>query len=335
MTRRAAALLAVITLGAGCSRTEPSAIGGDRAPSSSHLTTLRMNVIPSLSYSAFMIAKAEGFFEQEGIDAQFVGVDANQLVLAATTGELDVVSLPVRPGMFNAMLRGVHLQIVADKGHSEPGPCAAEGFVAPIATAERIERNRSFRGERFVKEKASQTEYLVDRLLEMEGLQRSDVQFAELPNSEAVAAIQDRIDLVIYTQEPKLSNLLSQRLTRLVRTAEEVAPGHQYSVVAFGRRLLRDEPDLGHRFMRAYLRGVRQYNEGKTDRNVLILARSTQLPAEMIRRACWAAIHTDGRVRPEAIEGYLDWSLRVGYLDAEVPVSLWWNSSYVEAAAKP
>jgi ABC-type nitrate/sulfonate/bicarbonate transport system substrate-binding protein len=113
-------------------------------------------------------------------------------------------------------------------------------------------------------------------------------------------------------------------------TAESVAPGHQNALLVYGKRLLHDDPDLGHRFMRAYLRGVRRFNEGKTGRNVAILSRYTKLPPDTIRRACWIAIANDGQIDPNAVQPFLDWALAEHYLDAPIAVTRWWNPAFVK-----
>ena len=102
------------------------------------------------------------------------------------------------------------------------------------------------------------------------------------------------------------------------------------SLLAYGNRLLNEDPELGRRFMRAYLRGVRRFNEGKTARNVVILSRYTKLPPEVIRRACWITIASDGRIDPAAVQPLLDWALTEHYLDEPVPVSKWWNPKFLE-----
>jgi NitT/TauT family transport system substrate-binding protein len=84
--------------------------------------------------------------------------------------------------------------------------------------------------------------------------------------------------------------------------------------------------------MRAYLRGVRRYNEGKTKRNVEIIARETKLPVEIIERSCWLPIANDGRVEMKSMNALLDWSMAQGYLDAPVPVEKWWDPRFTDAA---
>ena len=46
--------------------------------------------------------------------------------------------------------------------------------------------------------------------------------------------------------------------------------------VYYGPAILDKDPELGKRFMVGYLKGVKQYNEGKTERNLAILQNYTK-----------------------------------------------------------
>ncbi|HEX7808064.1 MAG TPA: hypothetical protein VF608_05060, partial [Thermoanaerobaculia bacterium] len=121
---------------------------------------------------------------------------------------------------------------------------------------------------------------------------------------------------------------------KIVASAEEIEPEHQNALLVYGKRLNEDEPATGHAFMRAYLRGVRQYNQGKTDRNVAILTKHTKLDEPIVRNMCWTAFYDDGRIRPERVQPFLDWALQQKLLDAPMTVAQWWNPAFVEAAQK-
>jgi NitT/TauT family transport system substrate-binding protein len=158
------------------------------------------------------------------------------------------------------------------------------------------------------------------------------VEIAQVPQGQGGWATSNSFEAVRYVSEPTLSRTLRSHEVRMVAPVHEIQPGQQAGVILFGRRLLKDDPDLGHRFMRAYLRAVRQYNQGKTDRNVEIISRGTKLPPQVIREACWEPIRPDGHVAPEGLTAFLDWSLQHGYLEKPVEPALWWNPSYVDAA---
>ena len=72
-------------------------------------------------------------------------------------------------------------------------------------------------------------------------------------------------------------------------------------------RFLDKDPELGRRFMVAYLMGVKQYNEGKTDRNLAILSNYTRLDRELLNKTCWVPITHDGTVISTPVMEYVDW----------------------------
>lgn len=296
------------------------------------LTKVTLNLNPSMTYGPLMIAKDEGFFAAEGIDAELVSLDSNSALAAAVAGKLDVLSAGVRSGVFNMIRRGEPLQIVADKGHSAKTDCVQEAFVAPPATAERIAKSGTIRGERIAVFRGGIAEYLIARFIEKYELTNEDVVLVNLPQGAPVTS-RDKLDAIRFVGEPNLSSLVADGAARIIATTEEVASGHQSTIIVYGKRMLRDDPELGRRFMRAYLRGVQRFNEGKTERNVAILSRYTKLPPEIIRKACWIAIANNGRVDPKAVQPFLDWALEKRYLDGPVETSKWWNPSFIEAAA--
>jgi NitT/TauT family transport system substrate-binding protein len=323
--------LVIGLLAISCGRAEsPSVPRASSAPAT--LTRVKLNVNPTITYAPLMIAKEEGFFVEEGIDAELVSLDSNSAVAALVAGKIDVLSAGVRSGVFNMMLRGIPMQAVADKGHSGPTACTPEAFVAPAAMAKRIAaKGGSLRGERLALVRGGIAEYLVIRLLARQNLTLADVIAIPMPQGAPVSS-RDKIEAVRYVGEPNLSALISEGMTTILATTEEVAPGHQSTFIVYGKRLLHDDPDLGRRFMRAYLRGVRQFNAGKTERNVDIVSRFTKLPPEITRQSCWIAIANDGRIDPKAVQPFLDWALAQQYLDGPVTTALWWNPSFVDHA---
>jgi NitT/TauT family transport system substrate-binding protein len=322
-------LLAIVLLCAlqGCAPKEETKAATKAAPP---LTRLILNVNPTISYAPLMIAKEEGFFTAEGIDAELVSLDSNGALAALVAGKIDVLSTGVRSGVFNMILSGQPIQVVADKGHSS-AKCVNEAFVAPVAMAERIAA-RGLRGERVAIVRGGVAEYLTTRLLESHKLTTADVVAIPMPQGSHVSS-REHIEAVRYTGEPNLSILLSEGTTKVVATTEELEPGHQISLLVYGKKLLRDDPELGRRFMRAYLRGVRQFNAGKTQRNMEIVGRFTKLPPETTRGACWTAIADDGRIDPKAVQPFLDWALAKQYLDGRIETSRWWNPAFVDAVS--
>ena len=64
--------------------------------------------------------------------------------------------------------------------------------------------------------------------------------------------------------------------------------------------------------------GWREYNQGKTDRNLDILAEYTKLDRELLKEACWAKMRNDGRINVESILDFQTWAVKKGFLEKEV-----------------
>ena len=307
----------------GCSRKAET-------PAPHRLTPVSVNLNPSLTYAPIMIAKDEGFFADEGIDLQLASLDSNSGLAALVAGKLDVLSTGVRAGIFNMIRRGVPIAIVADKSHSSAHGCSAEAFAASPEMARRIAAKGSLRGERLAVVRGGVGEYLMAMLLERYKATEKDVVLVQMPQGSPITSGQE-LDAVRYLAEPHLSSMTAAGTVQRVATSDEVAPGHLSTVIVYGKRMLRDDPELGRRFMRAYLRGVRRFSEGKSDRNVAILARWTKMTPEEIRAACWFTAAQDGRVDPRSAQPFLDWALEKHYLDGPIAPSAWWNPAFVDA----
>ena len=84
--------------------------------------------------------------------------------------------------------------------------------------------------------------------------------------------------------------------------------------------------------MVAYLKGVQQYNQGKTERNLEILANHTELDREFLMKACWPAFRDDGKISVQSVLDFQSWAMDKGLLDNPVEETQFWDPSFVEYA---
>lgn len=99
----------------------------------------------------------------------------------------------------------------------------------------------------------------------------------------------------------------------------------QSSVLAFGPSLLIDNPEAGMRFMVAYLKGVRQYQAGKTERNLEILGTYLELDQELLTAACFPRIPADGVIFTQSIEDFAAWAAARDYIDRPLTGDVFWE----------
>ena len=82
------------------------------------------------------------------------------------------------------------------------------------------------------------------------------------------------------------------------------------------------------------LKAVRQFNEGKTERNLELLAEFTGLDRELLEQACWPSLRDDGQINVQSILDFQAWAVEKGYLDSPVTEEQFWDPSFVEYASE-
>jgi NitT/TauT family transport system substrate-binding protein len=314
----------------GVAETEPAAAG------SAELTKVRVLNLPYITFAPFFIAQEEGYFRNHGLDVEFVNMQQHQEVLPMlASGQVDVSSGVMGAGALNTIAQGGRIAIVADKGYIDPAGCPNYMMIAsrrlleehPTPTGEQL------RGRKALITQATWLEYFADKLLAAEGLTTADMESVYLPVTAQTEALnQGALELIVQS-EPWISRFQEAGHMPILQTAEELLPGSQAAVVFYGARLLDENPEAGERFMAAYLEGVRQYNEGATDRNVEILAPHIQLEPDVLREMCWLPIRADGSINVESVLDFQAWALARGYMDTALDAEAFWEPRFIEAVA--
>jgi NitT/TauT family transport system substrate-binding protein len=177
--------------------------------------------------------------------------------------------------------------------------------------------------------------YFVETWLDDAGLSLDDLDVRAMPLASRRDAMNRGLLDLSTTSEPWLSRLLSDGHQVILR-AGDIAPGLQDGLLLFGPELLGERREAGGRFVAGYLRGVRQYNQGKTPRNMEILTRALELDAATLERACWTSIRNDGMVETEAMQGFQQWGFDKGLIDRVLDPTEYWDPSFVnDAGAVP
>ena len=328
--RIAAALLLLPILMPACDRGESGP-----EPQRAERQKITVSTLPFLSFGPLFIAQEEGYFAEQGLDVEFVDLRRTQFgIPALIKGQLDVLAGGMTSGMLNSIARGGEVRIVADRCHvgQEGQECTWFGALA--------------RSE-LVKDGAIKTDpegldvatpldvvhgMMLHRLLPQLDLTLEDinirfVQYPALPEAMATGST----DLVIVG-EPWLTRIMDASDATLLAAGEDVVPAGQVGTICFGPRLLRERRDLGKRFMIANLKGVRQYNRGKTDRNLDILSRRTGLDRKLLTRLCWPNLRGDGMLNVEAVHAFQQWAKDENLLDRKLKTVEFWEPFFVRQA---
>ena len=318
-------LILILTSLLGCSSTKEPA-------------TIKVVFPGYLSNAPFFIAQEEGFFEEQGLKIEISEIRrSSEAIPALEQGDVDVVGGALSSGLLNAIYRGANIKLVADKGQAATSEgCATMVMLAsnqfldshPTMDPEDVKGalvglNRTgFRG------------YWFDVYLNQVNLSLDDIEIFKGEDAEQREAIQEGTIDLMGAAEPWVTRVLQSGYGNYWVGAKDVIPGASYAMVWYGPRFLEENSDLGNRFMVAYLKGVQQFNLGKTDRNLEILEKYTELEQEFLREACWTPISNDGWINISNVLDFQEWALGNELLDAVVPEEDFWNHRFINYASK-
>jgi NitT/TauT family transport system substrate-binding protein len=328
--RRARLVATVLALGVcACRDTRNSNDTASHAPGTQRalpLRKVRVAFQPFVSWGPLMIAHDEGFFRDEGLDVEFVpALRSEETTVALVSGDVDVRPGPVSAGLLSAIVQGAPVRLTAGMGYLARDGCPYFGIV--------LRRGLGVSGTPAIKRmRASQdgfSRFLVTLMLASKQVHLDAIETVRLPQPVMVSALQSGAIDAVAASEPLLTRAADVG-TRWMST-QQVAPDYQWGVIAFSERLLTRDRDTGVRFMRAYRRGVAQYLQGKTPRNVDIISRQTgDTPAEL-RRSCWPSFQADARLNWPSIDGFQHWAVGEKLMERELTATQLWDSAFVSA----
>ena len=312
---------------------QPAIVTGAEQQTSKPVT-LKVFLAPFLSFGPYFIAEEEDFFAEQGFQIEFVRVSEAMAVQAMARGEIDVWGGIYTAVYLNAIRRGANIRVVAEKGHFAPAGCPSFGLIArkDIAESAKLADQQLMRGRRFDVKIRSFEEYFLDKLLSQVGLKPDEIEKIVVPPPAQMDALaKRRIDFMVTT-EPWLTRIIRSGHGVLWKRVQDVIPDFDYAFVRYGPSFLKKNPEAGRRFMVAYLKGVRQYNQGKTARNLEIMSKHTRLDKDLLSAACWPQIRNDGQINPQSKLDFQDWALATGLLDNKMPIENMWDPRFVEYA---
>ncbi len=279
---------------------------------------LKAVVLPYTSSGPLFIAQEEGYFAEQGLTVEFVRLDTGSGPLVALEqGEVDIAASGPTVGFLNAVAQSGRIRVVADKGNFDPAGCTYMAFLARpdwIATNP-LAAPAAMKGLRVSIDPTNFEAYMLDQLLAGSGLSLHDLNVADVAPPALAEAVKNYAVDLISVGDPWVTRLLDTDLVGVWQPAQAIAPHLQFGVLLYGRNMLEGDPEIGVRFMTAYLRGVRQYNAGKTERNIEIMTKYTNLEPDLLRRACWPAMAEDGAVDIASILAFQDWAIKQGLVD--------------------
>jgi NitT/TauT family transport system substrate-binding protein len=305
-----------------------------------------LGMVNTISDAGFFVAEAKGYFKAAGIEVKFLPFpSASTMIPVLASGELDVGSGAVSAGHYNANERQIPLKIVADKASNHPD-LSFQSVVVRRALIEsgKFKSFADLKGLKFaIPAPASVGEQsILNEALKLGGLGWNDCERAFLGINEQVAGFRNGGLDASITSEPLISIMAKQGLTTRFATVGSFYPNQQAAVVCYGAQFATKRPEVGRRLVKAYLQGVRDYNDvlkdgriagPNADEIVDCIARySVTKDRDLIKSVIPAALHPDGEVNVVGLAKDLAFIKTLGLVKSNISVADVVDMSFAKAA---
>ncbi len=323
------------------------AAAGLAAPAlAQQLEAVSLGIVNSVTDVGFMVADKRGYFREEGLEVKFIEFDsAARMIAPMASGELNVGSGGVSAGLYNAVARGLGIKIVAGKNQTPPGRSSQKLLMRKdFLDSGRYRTLADLKGMKIANGAAgSSATALLVKILDKGGLSMKDIQEVYMNFTQQIIALENRAVDAALTAEPQATESI-RRGAASILADYEIYPDHQISGVLYSADFMKNRRDAGVRFLRAFLRGVRDHEDALVDGKMIgpgadkiidILVEYGPIKnGDVYRSFVLAQCPPNGENSIASLSEDLAIFRRLGIIEGDVSVEKAVDGSFVEAALK-
>lgn len=297
----------------------------------------------SASGAGFYIATEKGYFKDYNINVKYATFqNSDDMLPALASGKVDVAGGISSASFFNSIAQGIDVRMIADKGHNVPGK-SYFSFVIRPDEKNTIQSYKDLKGKKIaVSTENGVDDYIFQQMLNQAGLKRSDVHFVLMSDfGNMLAALSNKSIDAALEIEPLITQGISKGICVRLGDATDFAPKAQIAMVLGSPVFLDQRQDVAQRFMLAYLKGVRDYNDafvknkGNKDEIIKIMTKYTALKdPKTWNQVDVTGLDPNGKMFTDDIKNQYDWYKSRGGIQGNVDMSKAVDTSLADKAVK-
>ena len=309
---------------------------------------VRIGVLNTSGDIAVHIAVERGYFAAENIDAELILFDASAKMIAPLgTGDLDVGGGATAVSLFNAIDRKVGVRIVADKGRTEPGYVYQSLMIrSELVKSGRFKSLSDLKGLKIAQGAAGVGPWSVLNQAAIKGgVKYEEIEKVYLSFPQQIAALRSGAIDGSIMNEPFKTLAAREGVAVEFAPTEEFFSNYELSMLFFGDKFRTERPDVARRFMKAFLRGTRDYNDALADGRwrkdggaediIRIFSQRLNTPIDLVRVITPQASDPDGKIFLESVRRHLSFFQQQGEVaNKNLRVEDCIDLSFAEHAAK-
>src|SRR5215831_17636048 len=224
-------------------------------------TTVKVGVLKLTSSAPIFIGVEKGFFREFGITPELVYFQAAApIATALAAGQIEVGATGLTAALYNIVLQGEKLWIVADKGREWPGfPLVGIVVQKELWDSGKLRSIRDLKGRSIgVTQLGSTFHFQIGNILEKEGLALSDVRIVPLQAMPAtVEALKGKQVDAILVAQPFPGAAEAAGFGKVLAWAGDLYPW-QIAAVFYSKGFAADR-SRAVAFMKGYVKASRYY----------------------------------------------------------------------------
>jgi NitT/TauT family transport system substrate-binding protein len=306
---------------------------------------VKVGVLKLTSSAPIFVGVEKGFFKEFGIEPELAYFQAAApIVTALVAGQVEVGATGLTAALYNVVLGGEKLWIVADKGREWPGYPLVGIVVQKDLYDAGVRSVRDLKGKRIgITQIGSTFHYHLGNLLEKEGLKLADVKVVPLQAMPAtVEALKGKqVDAVLVPQ-PFPGVTEAQGFGKIIAWGGDLYPW-QIAAIFYSKAFAGDR-ERAVAFMKGYVKASRYYHDavlvqkdGRVvpgpayDEVVAITAQYTGAKPEIIKVG-FPFQDRNGRLLVPDIEKQMRWWVEHGFMKSVLPMKDIVDTSFIEQA---
>ena len=308
---------------------------------------VKVGALKLTSSAPLFIGVEKGYFQEFGIEPELVFFQAAApIATALATGQIDVGATGVTAALYNIVLGGEQMWIVADKGREWPGYPLTGIVVQKELYDGGLRGIADLKGRRIgITTLGSTFHFHLGNILEKVGLKLADVRVVPLQTMPAaIEALKGKQVDAILLPQPFPGVAESQGFGKILFWAGDLYPW-QVATIFYSRKFAAERAHAVA-FMKGYVKASRYYydavlvqKDGRLapganyDEVVRITAKYTEARPEVIRLG-FPYQDRNGRLLVTDIERQMRWWTENGFMKRTIPLQGIVDTSFVEEAAR-
>jgi len=307
---------------------------------------VKVGVLKLTSSAPIFVGVEKGFFKEFGIEPELVFFQAAApIATALAAGQVEVGATGLTAALYNIVLQGEKLWVVADKGREWPGyPLVGIVVQKELWDKGKVRAVKDLKGKRIgLTTLGSTFHFHLGNILEKEGLKLADVKVIPLQAMPStVEALKGKQVDAIMVPQPFPGTTEAQGFGKILAWAGDLYPW-QIATVFYAKGFAADR-EKAMDFMKGYVKASRYYHDavlvqkdgqivpGRNYEEVVqITAKHTGAKPEIIKIG-FPYQDRNGRLLVPDIEKQMKWWVEHGFMKSAIPLKEIVDTSFIEAA---